>query len=114
MSTPSPRVFVRLAHWDDIYLLDGCILPAVRDGSLLQIVADPALLHRIFDLDDPHYTIFRFPSRHVSLLYALVAMPSLLELSIRMEHLSDITPETEAAQVPFRLRRLALYPVFRG
>ncbi|KZV78056.1 hypothetical protein EXIGLDRAFT_692764 [Exidia glandulosa HHB12029] len=95
-------------------------------------LTDPGLLHRVFDLHDPHYTVFHcwgyaITSLYIqeydlndfhldtdALFYALVAMPSILELLIQIDHLSDLTPESETAPVPFRLRRLVLYPAFRG
>ncbi|KZV81071.1 hypothetical protein EXIGLDRAFT_731906 [Exidia glandulosa HHB12029] len=41
-------------------------------------------------------------------------MPSLVELSIRLNHLEHLAPVTETAKISFHLARLDLHPVFRG
>ncbi|KZV81067.1 hypothetical protein EXIGLDRAFT_731901 [Exidia glandulosa HHB12029] len=41
-------------------------------------------------------------------------MPSLVELSIQVNHLEHLAPVTQTATISFRLARLDLHPVFRG
>ncbi|KZV81068.1 hypothetical protein EXIGLDRAFT_780199 [Exidia glandulosa HHB12029] len=88
-------------------------------------------LQPLTHLPNPHYSMFHecsgtiistmhIDQRHplnidvIQLFHTLAAMPSLVDLAIRLDNIPHLTRRTKTPPMPFRLRRLELNCVFRG